>query len=56
MTLAVLICLALPAVAATKRNVYMTGQGTNEIAAMDIGGSGELTAIPGSPYPPEIPR
>jgi DNA-binding beta-propeller fold protein YncE len=44
------VALVLPSSALAERNVYVVGNSSNNVAALDIGGAGLLTPVAGSPF------
>lgn len=47
---AAVAALAMPTGAAAKPRVYAVGNASNNVAALDIGATGSLTPVPGSPF------
>jgi DNA-binding beta-propeller fold protein YncE len=47
---AAVAALVVPAGAGAKPRVYVVGNGSSNVAALDIGATGSLTPVPGSPF------
>ncbi len=45
------LALCLPVAAEAKRNLYVGGNTSDNIAGFDLGADGSLTGITGSPFP-----